>query len=201
MMPRAHETPGDERRRGNLPPQSEPTSEPALPQPTTSADRPAVDPASALLAQARVDARSRGRAGANPRRQLRRPTSMRSGSAPDDRDPQTLSTAVSRLLAQRGWEVDVAVHSVMARWSELVGPQVAEHCEPERYEDGELTIRTESTGWATQLRLLAPQVIRRLNGELGADTVRRVTVRGPDAPRWSHGPRSVRGRGPRDTYG
>lgn len=95
----------------------------------------------------------------------------------------------------------MAVHSVLVRWPEVVGPQVSQHCMPERYADGELTVRTDSTSWATQMRLLAPQLVHRLNAELGANTVRRVSVCGPDAPRWTHGQRSVRGRGPRDTYG
>lgn len=160
-----------------------------------------VDPARALLAQARAAARARGRTGATAWRSPRPDTAARSGSAPDDRDPQTLAAATSRLLAQHGWEVEVAVHSVMARWTEIVGDQVAAHCQPERYTDGELTVRTDSTTWATQIRLLAPSLLRRLNVELGDETVRFVTVRGPDAPRWRYGPRAVRGRGPRDTYG
>lgn len=169
--------------------------------PEGAAVGPAADPARAMLAQARADARTRGRSG-TPRRRTKRPDpTARSGSAPDDRDPQPLTTALSRLLAQRGWEVDIAVHAVMARWVELVGSEVAAHCEPERYADGELTVRTDSTTWATQIRLLAPQLVRRLNTELGDGTVGFVHVKGPDAPRWTHGQRSVRGRGPRDTYG
>ena len=55
---------------------------------------------------------------------------------------------------------------------------------------------------ATQLRLLAGNLIRRLNAELGDSTVRRVNVRGPGAPAARQGGLRVRGgRGPRDTYG
>lgn len=174
------------------PPEQLPPAEPPGPNP--------VDPARALLAQARATARTRGRSGTTLRR-TPRPGVSASGSAPDDRDPQILATAASRLLAQHGWEVEVAVHSVMARWPDLVGAQVAEHCTPESYRQGELAVRADSTAWATQIRLLAPQLLRRLNLELGEGTVRTVAVRGPDAPRWTHGLRSVRGRGPRDTYG
>ncbi|MDA7848425.1 DUF721 domain-containing protein, partial [bacterium] len=28
-----------------------------------------------------------------------------------------------------------------------------------------------------------------------------LSIKGPGAPSWKHGPRSVPGRGPRDTYG
>ena len=68
--------------------------------------------------------------------------------------------------------------------------------------DGRLVVRTDSTAWATQLRLLAPTIVRRLNEELGHGTVTVIDVQGPHLPTWKKGPRSVRdGRGPRDTYG
>jgi predicted nucleic acid-binding Zn ribbon protein len=89
-----------------------------------------------------------------------------------------------------------------------VGDQVAQHAQPVSFvkdpdtDGGRLVVQTDSTAWATQMRLLAPTVLTRLNAELGDGTVTFIEVRGPSAPRWSHGRRSVRGgRGPRDTYG
>jgi len=124
-----------------------------------------------------------------------------SGAHPDERDPQTLDSTIGRLVSERGWRTDVAVHSVFARWDQVLGTEVAEHVVPERYVDTELTVRADSTAWATQMRLLAGQVLARLNTELGHGTVTRIHVQGPQAPSWRHGPRSVKGRGPRDTYG
>lgn len=125
-----------------------------------------------------------------------------SGAFPDERDPQTLDTTVGRIVADHGWALDLRVHGVFARWAELVGDDVAAHCTPESFADGKLVVRTDSTAWATQLRLLAPTVVRRLNKELGHGTVTVIDVLGPHGPSWKKGPRSVRdGRGPRDTYG
>jgi predicted nucleic acid-binding Zn ribbon protein len=125
-----------------------------------------------------------------------------SGSHPDDRDPQPLDAAMDRLVAEHGWTTDVAVHGVFARWDRIVGRDVAQHCRPEAYADGRLVVRADSTAWATQVRLLAPTVVRRLNEELGDGTVLVVQVAGPRGPSWTKGRRSVRdGRGPRDTYG
>jgi predicted nucleic acid-binding Zn ribbon protein len=63
-------------------------------------------------------------------------------------------------------------------------------------------VRTDSTAWATQLRLLAPTVVRRLNEELGHGTVTAIDVQGPHGPSWKKGRLTSRdGRGPRDTYG
>ena len=125
-----------------------------------------------------------------------------SSARPDDRDPQTVSAVLSDLVRRRGWTTQVNVRSLLVRWSELVGPTNAAHSNPEGFQDGVLTIRTESTTWATSLRSLAPNLVGELNRQLGDGSVTRVVVLGPQAPSWKHGIRSVRdGRGPRDTYG
>ncbi len=146
--------------------------------------------------------------GKAPRRQpsrdeVRRRTTARSaGSHPDDRDPQLLDGALSRLISQHGWELDLRVQSVFGRWAELVGDEVASHCTPESFGDTRLVVRTDSTAWATQLKLLAPTIVRRLNEDLGHGTITAIEIKGPHGPNWKKGPRSVRdGRGPRDTYG
>lgn len=125
-----------------------------------------------------------------------------SGSHPDDRDPQLLSTAMERLVESKGWSTTIDVHTLLGRWPVLVGPTNAAHSHPESYADAVLTVRADSTVWATSLRSMAPQLVAILNDKLGDGTVSRVKVLGPDAPSWKRGRLSVRdGRGPRDTYG
>ncbi len=153
-------------------------------------------------ALSRAAARSTPLARKKPRRRERPTRGRVSGAHPDERDPQLLDTTLGRLVDDHGWELDLRVHGVFGRWAELVGAEVAQHCTPESFADGKLVVRTDSTAWATQLRLLAPTVVRRLNQELGHGTVTLIEVLGPHLPSWKKGPRSVRdGRGPRDTYG
>jgi predicted nucleic acid-binding Zn ribbon protein len=125
-----------------------------------------------------------------------------SGAHPDARDPQWLGSELGRIIDDRGWSLDLQVRGVFARWTEIVGAEIGAHSTPESLTDGTLVVRTDSTAWATQLKLFAGTVVRRLNEELGAGTVSVVEVLGPNAPTWKHGRRSARdGRGPRDTYG
>ena len=125
-----------------------------------------------------------------------------SGAHPDDRDPQLLGATVDKLVGDLGWELELRVRGVFARWPALVGDEVGAHSTPETFTDGKLVVRTDSTAWATQLKLLAPTVVRRLNEELGPATVVAMDVVGPHLPSWKKGRRSTRdGRGPRDTYG
>lgn len=117
------------------------------------------------------------------------------------RDPQGLGKVFSRFVNERGWNSPVAVGSVISRWEELVGPEVSAHCKPESFSDTTVQVRCDSTAWATQLRLLRQTLIERFDAELGSGVVTRIEVIGPAAPNWRKGLRSVKGRGPRDTYG
>ena len=124
-----------------------------------------------------------------------------SGPGPDDRDPQPFGKLVSRVSLDRGWSPRLTDATVLGRWPQLVGAEIADHCTPISLRDGELVLQAESTAWATQLRTLQRQLLGRLAGAVGKDVVRRIRVVGPSGPSWRHGPRHVRGRGPRDTYG
>jgi predicted nucleic acid-binding Zn ribbon protein len=125
-----------------------------------------------------------------------------SGARPDDRDPQLLAAALDRLVDSKGWSTQISVHTMLARWPALVGPTNAAHSTPVAYRDAVLTVRADSTVWASSLRAMAPQLVAILNTALGDGTVGRVVVHGPDAPSWKKGRLSIRGaRGPRDTYG
>jgi predicted nucleic acid-binding Zn ribbon protein len=124
-----------------------------------------------------------------------------SGAGPDPRDPARLGELITRLVKVRGWQRPTAEARIFGTWEQLVGKDLAAHCRPVKLADGELTIEAESTAWATQLRGLSRQLLARIGAELGREVVRRVHVHGPVAPSWVRGPKRVRGRGPRDTYG
>jgi predicted nucleic acid-binding Zn ribbon protein len=124
-----------------------------------------------------------------------------SGPGPDPRDPQPFGALLAKLVKTRGWQRPAAEARIFGAWDVLVGSDVASHCRPVKLDDGELTIEAESTAWATQLRLLAGRLLDRITAEVGRDIVRRIHVHGPVAPSWVKGPKRIRGRGPRDTYG
>ena len=172
---------------------------------------PRASRASASLAKAKADALARGSrppAPATDKFAKRNPSTSSSAGlgAPTVRarrdDPAPLDAAIDGLVAEAGWAFAVATGSVFGRWAQIVGTDLAAHTTPERLSDGELVVTADSTAWATQLRLLAAELIRRLNAELGDNTVRRVQVRGPGAGTRRTGQWRVKGsRGDRDTYG
>lgn len=161
------------------------------------------------LASAKADALAKGnRPASGQKASVQRASQAAAGShARQSRrqrheDPQPLAAAIEGLIGANGWALAAATGSVFARWTEIVGADLAAHTVPEGLADGELTVTADSTAWATQVRLLAAQLVRRLNTELGDGVVRRVKVRGPVTAQRRPGEWRVRGgRGPRDTYG
>src|SRR6202012_3284126 len=94
-------------------------------------------------------------------------------------DPQLLTSAIDGLLEGRGWQQRAAMGSVFGRWAEIVGADLAGSTQPDSFAHGELAVTADSTAWATQVRLLAPMLVKRLNAELGDGSVLRVKVRRP----------------------
>ncbi len=129
-----------------------------------------------------------------------KPAAKRKTTKPLD-EPTAIGELLKEVIDDQGWSRQVNIHQLLARWPALVGPVNAAHSSPESYADTVLTVRAESSTWATSLRTIAPQLVAILNEQLGQGTVTRVVVVGPQAPNWKKGRRSVPGRGPRDTYG
>ena len=161
--------------------------------------------AAEALARARADAWARGeRPGAAPRSPQNHDHSERVGSnqspsgspawsaRPRRDDPQPLTAAFGGLLSARGWREQAAVGAIFGHWADIVGPQLALHTKPESFESGELTVTADSSAWAAQVRLMAPQLVKRLAEELGHGAVRRIRVKGPSGPPRSPGRLRVR---------
>ena len=117
------------------------------------------------------------------------------------RDPQPLAASIPAFIADQGWEQVSASAILMSRWPQIVGEDLAGHVVPESCVDGVLLLRAESTAWATQVRLLLGHLRAAIDEAVGTGVVVDIRVQGPQAPSWIAGPRRVKGRGPRDTYG
>lgn len=180
--------------------------QPHNPQPL----QPVSDPAALArdaMERARESARARGAQKISPqtaqRRRAAKAAAAEVSAVPfgSGRDPVTANTALGAMLRRMGWTEQIEVASVTARWRDVIGDQIADRCEPVSFEDGVLILRTTSSAWATQLTLMQGQVRHRLNEEFGREIVKELRFIGPSDRTWVKGPRRVKGRGPRDTYG
>ena len=117
-------------------------------------------------------------------------------------DPEKLSNILSDLVTTKDWKKGIAEGTLFTKWREIVGNEIADHCEPITLFEGTLIIKAESTSWATQLRLITPDLLKNIRSRSEGALVEELTVIGPNAPSWKRGLRTIRGaRGPRDTYG
>jgi len=83
-----------------------------------------------------------------------------------DKDPRPtpLAEALQRYLRRSGLVKRVGQASVLDEWAVLVGPQIAKVTEAESVTaDGVLRVRVATAAWASELSLMAPQILGRIN--------------------------------------
>ncbi|MDP9607807.1 MULTISPECIES: DUF721 domain-containing protein [Streptomyces] len=136
--------------------------------------RAKVDLARLALRRAQQDAR-RGRF--LPSSRPRTTTPRRRRSRPE---PVVLRAALDELITQKTGLSSTAA-TVLMQWPSMVGPEVARHVAAVDFDTDAraLVLRPDSVAWATQIRLLAPQLIRRLNADHNSETVRTVRILKP----------------------
>lgn len=83
---------------------------------------------------------------------------------------------MDRLLKSlRGGDRQATV-SVFARWADLVGESVAAHVKPLKWDGATLVVEVEDPSWATQMRFLEADLLRRVN-EVSGTVVERLEIR------------------------
>ena len=117
------------------------------------------------------------------------------------RDAHGLGDVIDSLTATLGWDSNLAQSELLEHWIEIAGEETAQHSVPVAIEDGTLTVRCDSTAWATQLRIMRVQITSEIASKYPDAGIQSIRFDGPGAPSWKRGPRSIPGRGPRDTYG
>lgn len=155
-------------------------------------------------------ARLKGKATGTPRNLISRDALKRRKKARDHehdvpfapgRDPKGLGDALADLTNELGWKPALAQSDLLEDWAELVGPDVAERTSPQGITNGVLTVLCESTAWATQLKFMSSDVLTKILQKHPDSKITSIRFQGPNAPSWKRGPKSIPGRGPRDTYG
>lgn len=103
--------------------------------------------------------------------------------------PRPLTRALDRWARRIGAPSAGALGTVFGKWEEIVGPTVAAHAHPVALRRGHLVVAVDEPGWATQVRFLSADLLRRLAEELGDGQVTSVDVR-------VQGPKMTRENGP-----
>jgi predicted nucleic acid-binding Zn ribbon protein len=117
------------------------------------------------------------------------------------RDPRSALAVLNSAVETFGWATPLEQTDLVTAWRDIAGEETAQHAAVEGIVDGVLTVKCDSTAWATQLRLMRSQIEARIADKYPRAGVESIRFVGPNTTSWNRGPRSVPGRGPRDTYG
>ncbi len=91
------------------------------------------------------------------------------------RKPSALGDVLSDLLESSGLAARVEQAAVLPDWAELVGAQIAAVTEPRSIgANGTLWVSVATHGWMTELSLLEPQLLARLNERPLRSPIRRI---------------------------
>jgi hypothetical protein len=92
-------------------------------------------------------------------------------SSPGGKRPARVGDILKERIAALGWGCRLREEEVLTGWAEAVGPQIAAHARPSHVVSRRLTVVTENPVWTQQLALLKPELLRRIAGRFGPETV------------------------------
>lgn len=91
------------------------------------------------------------------------------------RRPRKLGDVMSDVLKRSGIADRVAQAAVIPDWPSLVGPQIARVTEPLSVTpQGTLFVAVTTNAWMTELSLMEPDLLRRLNERTGRLQIRKI---------------------------
>ncbi len=88
----------------------------------------------------------------------------------------TLAAAIEKARNKPSMKRYLKAVEIADEWEAIVGSDIAEHVQPESFDKGILTLKTDSSVWRQQAILLKPQILDRLASEFCQYKVRDVRV-------------------------
>ena len=100
---------------------------------------------------------------------------MKKRDRQDKHVPTSIAEALASYLSQSGLARRVDQAGVVPEWASLVGPQIAAVTHPLSVtQDGLLFVAVTTHGWMSELSLLEPELLRKLNAKPGRQPVERI---------------------------
>ncbi|APT91587.1 hypothetical protein CPHO_00020 [Corynebacterium phocae] len=112
-----------------------------------------------------------------------------------------LADILQDTIQERGWQEELGQGWIFGNWEELVGASTAAHTKPEKIEHNILHISCDNSNWATNLRYLQGEILKKIAAKAGDGVVVQLRIHGPKQHRNYQGPMWVKPQGSNDTYG
>jgi predicted nucleic acid-binding Zn ribbon protein len=88
-----------------------------------------------------------------------------------------LSHTLGSMLKARGLGSRLDEYRVFGQWEKSVGPVIARHARPQTVRGKKLTLVVDSPAWMQQLSLLKPEILEKVNRNLGKGAIKEITLR------------------------
>jgi predicted nucleic acid-binding Zn ribbon protein len=99
------------------------------------------------------------------------------GSAEEAVAPPSIGAILDLYVTAEGLGELRAFERVVATWESVVGPDVARHVVPRTLKLGSLVVAVDHPSWATELRFIETEILRRLESQLGSVVVTSLRAR------------------------
>ena len=88
----------------------------------------------------------------------------------------SVSRMLPGLLADKGWEKQLDLHSIFLKWKELVGEEMNEYARPLKIERGVLWLEIENSSWLQQFQYEKMELLEILNRFLRLSSLKDIKM-------------------------
>lgn len=102
---------------------------------------------------------------------------MATNNRPRMQRPAQVSDLLGAYLRGTPAEKRIGEGRIWQVWDTAVGKKIAAHAQPSAFRDGVLTLTVDNAPWMQQLSFLKPELISKLNAEMGEEIVREIFMK------------------------
>ena len=89
----------------------------------------------------------------------------------------TLSSTRGSMLKALGLQGHLSGYRIFGQWEQTVGAVIARHARPQTVRGKKLYLSVDSPAWMQQLSLLKPELIEKVNRNLGRDAIKDIALK------------------------
>jgi hypothetical protein len=84
---------------------------------------------------------------------------------------------LEKLLKGFGLDLRLQQYRALVIWDDVVGPQIAAHARPHKIRGSVLEVCVDQPAWMQQLQLMKPQILKKLNTQLGEAEIKEIFLK------------------------
>ncbi len=110
---------------------------------------------------------------------------------------ERLSSTLGSALKSCGLQGRLVEYRILIQWEKTVGSSIARHARPKILRGKKLFVAVDSAAWMQQLTLMRPEIIEKLNGDVGKGVIKEIALNlGEIEPAEERSPDQARPRAP-----